>query len=75
VTASSTPSVPQSENGGLHPELAALVTSAGAALADFRREDEQHAANPGAPVPDFRSWSYRLAADLNKLLHILGGHQ
>jgi hypothetical protein len=73
VSASSTPYVPQSENGGLHPELAATITAASAALADFRREDEQHAANPLATRPDYRSWCYRLAADMNRLLRLIEG--
>lgn len=56
----------------IHPELAARVTSASAALADFRREDFDYTRG-GGPQPSWQGWALRLAAELKSLLAAIGG--
>jgi hypothetical protein len=63
--------IPESEHGGLHPELAARCTAAEAAMADFDREEEAYRTELTTPMPDWHSWSYRFRGELGGLVKIL----
>ena len=64
-------SVPQSEHGGIHPELAACMTAAKAALADFDRQADNYANNDDAPRPDFFSWAFLMRQHAKNLIDTL----
>ena len=64
-------SVPQSEHGGIHPELAARITSASASAADFDRETDEYANSDDSPTPDWQGWSFRLWAELRNIIKLL----
>lgn len=68
------PTIPQSPNGGIHPELRARITAATAAVADFDREVNAYLAGTGDddPRPDMASWAYRFRAELAGILSTLG---
>lgn len=72
-TAPAQPSgLPQSELGGLHPELLARITTAKAALGDFRREEDAYLG--GAVTPIYVSHALRLEAELRALIAIIERH-
>lgn len=58
--------LPQSEHGGLHPELRARLTAASALLGDYNARPEN------AP---FDIWAMRLAADLAGMIRFIEEHQ
>lgn len=62
--------VPQSEFGGMHPELRARITAASAVAADFTQETNAYlaAAVHEAFLPDFIGWAWRLHSELRSLL-------
>ena len=69
---SDNPRIPQSEYGGIHPELAARITSAQAAAADFDRETTEYANGcDDSPEPDWQGWSFRLWTELRNLVKLL----
>lgn len=65
--------IPQSEHGGIHPELAAHITTAKAAMGDFSRQVDEYSEDPTntIPAPPWQEWAFKLASHLAAIVRLL----